>query len=138
MDRLQRTALQAATTAQGYMAAGAGMSGNNGNVTCASDAKPCAPISSTASTVAAGTNLQSYCGVLLASSDGTIVRAGQACQNGGTNRCTYDQTSRSVSCPLQPAARPVSAAWYVGAYQYSAQSGALPPNPPTSLVAMVN
>jgi hypothetical protein len=109
----------AAAVAQGYMAAGTGTSGQNGNTTCANDTTPCSPTSAGNSTVGAGVNLQSYCTTLLSSSAPEIVRAGNACQYGTTDACTYDTTTHSVSCPRATLmARPASAPWDVGAYQW--------------------
>lgn len=127
----------ATAISQGYMAAGTGTSGNNQNTTCANDTTPCAPTSGTSSTVGAGTNLQGYCTTLLNSTDGIVVRAGQACQNGTTSSCAYNTSARTISCPREPVAlRPASGAWDVGAYQFSGSvTGG--PQPPTSFQGVV-
>ena len=103
---------------QGYMASGKGTSGSNSNVTCANDTTPCAPTSNTNSTVGAGGNDQTRCSELLAANDTTdglnIVRAGTACQSDTTDACSYNTSTRSVSCPGRTVnARPASTAWDV-------------------------
>jgi len=128
----------ATAVSQGYMAVGMGTSGNNGNVTCANDITPCAPTSLSDATVAAGKNLASYCTALLGSSDGIIVRAGEACLSGTSNACKYNAGARSVTCPRETVVlRPASTAWDIGAYQGSQNSPA-GPNPPTSLTVSVH
>lgn len=123
----------ASAVAQGYMAAGTGTSGNNGNTTCANDTSPCAPIAGTNTTVTKGTSYQSYCAALQSSSDGSIVMAGNACQYGTTDACSYNTSTRSLSCPGRtPVARETS--WDVGSYQFSGQNV---PNPPSNLTATV-
>jgi hypothetical protein len=87
-----------------------------------------APTSSSSATVtASGTNETSgYCAALNNST------AQAACESGTTNGCAYNSTSHTVSCPAITAnARPASAAWNVGAYQYS---GGGAPAPPTNVV----
>jgi len=119
----------ATAVSQGYMSPNSGTSANNSNTTCANDTTPCAPTSASGATVGAGANEQSYCNALLASSDGITERAGAACQSGASASCTYNQSTRSVSCPRQtPVVRPTSAAWDTGAYQYNGQSITKPSN----------
>jgi hypothetical protein len=123
--------------AQGYMASGKGVSGNNGSVTCANDVTPCAPTSSSGSTVGHGGNQQNLCSALLSSTQSMIVNAGNACKYGTTDGCSYNKTARTVTCPGQNAvARPITTAWDAGAYQYSTATAAAP-NPPTGLTASV-
>jgi hypothetical protein len=128
----------ATAVSQGYMAAGTGMSGSNSNTTCANDMTPCAPTSATNATVnpSGGANLQGYCSTLQGANTadgGDIVRAGGACQYATTDTCTYDTSTRSVSCPRAPAVeRPGSSIWAAGAYQFTAG-----PNAPTGLTATV-
>ena len=119
----------ATAVSQGYMAGGTGTSGNNSNVSCANDTTPCAPTAPGNSTVGAGTNLQSVCSTLLASSDPSVVRAGLACQNGTTDACAYNSTTHSVSCPrVTPVTRPTSAVWDTGAYGLTATVTTTPVN----------
>jgi hypothetical protein len=94
------------------------------------------PVASTNSTVGAGTNEQSFCTTMLASSDPLIQVAGAACQSDTTYACSYYAQNHTVSCPSRNnVARPASA-WDIGAYQFSsAQAGG--PNPPTGLTASV-
>jgi hypothetical protein len=135
-NEIQMTHATAVT--QGYMAAGKGASGSNSNTTCANDTAPCVPTSSTDSTVnpSGGANLQGYCTTLQGSNTadgGDIVRAGNACQYATTDTCTYDTSTRSISCPRAPAVgRPGSSIWAAGAYQFS-----VGPNAPTGLTAAV-
>jgi hypothetical protein len=81
------------------------------------------PTASTRPTVGVGTNEYSgYCSTLTGSGDALIQAAGKACQSDTTYACTYDTTSHSVSCPARsPNQRPASAAWDVGAFQFSSQ-----------------
>jgi hypothetical protein len=83
---------------------------------------PCAPTSSSDSTVSAGANHEAYC-TKLASYTGESaisVDAANACKNGTTDGCSYDDTSHTMNCPAFPAVlRPTSAAWDSGAYQFS-------------------
>ena len=124
--------------AQGYMAAGTGKSGSNGNTTCANDITPCSPTVATNSTVGAGAILQSYCTALQAANDTAdgldIVRAGDACASATTDACSYNVNTRSVSCPSRTAMpRPQAVAWDAGAYQFGQA-----PQAPQGLVAIVN
>lgn len=113
------TMSHATAISQGYMANSTGTSGSNSDETCANDTTPCAPTSGVNSTVGAGTNVQSFCTALLGSSDAVVVRAGNACKNATTDGCAYNATTHTVTCPAQTAtARPASAAWDIGAYQY--------------------
>lgn len=89
------------------------------------------PTASTNPTASAGTNEYSgYCSTLLGSSDALIQAAGAACQSDTTYACTYNTSSHSVTCPARTVLkRPASAAWDVGAYQFSS----LTPGTPQSL-----
>jgi len=130
----------ATAVTQGYMANGTGTSGNNNNVTCANDITPCAPTASLNSTVGAGTNLyNSYCTTLAGSSDPVIALAGTACKSATTEACSYNTSTRSVSCPGATVnARPTggNGAWDAGINEYNSSNP--PPNPPTGLAAVVN
>jgi hypothetical protein len=87
------------------------------------------PVASTNSTVGAGTNEQSLCTTI----SGIFSPAGTACQNDTGYACSYNTTSHTVTCPLRSrVARPTSAAWDIGAYQF--QSIAL--EPPTDVQAV--
>jgi hypothetical protein len=122
---------------QGYMANGTGTSGSNGNVTCANDITPCAPTSSSNSTVGAGVNNMSYCNSLLSDSDPLVQAAGTACKSSTADACAYNTATRTASCPSQTAvARPTSGAWDAGAYQFNPADP--PPNAPMGLTATVN
>lgn len=92
------------------------------------------PPSSNSPTVGHGTNEQAFCTALSAAG---LSGAATACQSGTTYACAYNSTTHTISCPAQTAvARPASAAWDVGAYQFSgAQASA--PKPPTGLTASV-
>jgi hypothetical protein len=86
------------------------------------------PISTSSPTVGAGTNETSYCNALAtaAISDPTLSGAAAACQSDTGYACTYNQTNHTVSCPTRTVvARPASAAWDIGAYQYSTSTPAL-------------
>jgi hypothetical protein len=77
------------------------------------------PPAKNAYTVGAGTDGQSYCTTLKASSDPLVQAAGSACQSDTTSACTYDSATHSVSCPARTVvARSSNAAWDVGAYQF--------------------
>ncbi len=93
------------------------------------------PSSASSPTVGAGTNEQAYCTTLLGSSDPIVQAAGVACESDTTYACTYNASNHTVSCPNRTVvARPASAAWDIGAYQYSS-SGGTPgtPSTPTGL-----
>jgi hypothetical protein len=92
------------------------------------------PANSGGATVGLGTNRQSFCTALSAAglSDAAI-----ACQSDTGYACSYNTTTRTVTCPARtPVVRPASTAWDIGAYQFSGSSGAAP-NPPTGLSAVV-
>lgn len=112
----------ATAVAQGYMAAGAGTSGNNNNTTCADDNIPCAPRLPSNTTVGAGTSVQNYCDSLLGSNDGIVVRAGKACQSGTNDNCAYNAKSHTVIC-LHLASLARMSKWDTGRYQYDGQTG---------------
>jgi hypothetical protein len=89
------------------------------------------PVSGTSSTVGAGTNEESVCTTI----SGLNAAAGTACKFGTSYACTYNTTNHTVVCPnLALVARPASAAWDVGAYQFQS-AGA--PSAPTSLTVTV-
>jgi hypothetical protein len=102
----------------------------NGQGYTSTETFPYSPISScttgTCSTLQAGTNDQSVCTTLA----GINAAAGAACQNGTSVACAYSTSNHTLSCPnLALNARPASAAWDAGAYQFV--SGGTPPaNPP--------
>lgn len=105
---------------QGYLT---GSAGSTDSDTCANEStKPCSPTSQTNSTVNAGVNEQAYC-TALASYSGEIAigtDAANACKYGTTDGCSYNTTTHTMTCPAQPAvARPTSAAWDAGTYQFS-------------------
>src|SRR5277367_642023 len=127
----------AQAAAQGYMASGKGVTGNNSDVTCANDATPCAPTLGTNSTVGGGVNEQSFCTAMLSSTQSMIQNAGLACKNATTDACTYSTSNHTVSCPGRtPVVRPSTTAWERGAYQFSGSSIVI--NPPTGLIATVH
>ena len=65
-----------------------------------------------------GTNEQSFCAALIASSDPLIQAAGTSCQSDTTYACSYNSTSHTVICPARTImARPSRTAWDAGAYQ---------------------
>lgn len=75
------------------------------------------PTSAGSPTVGTGTNKQSIC-TTIASIDSA---AGAACQSDTTYGCTYNASNHTVSCPVRTVvARPASAAWDIGAYEYAA------------------
>ena len=83
------------------------------------------PTSNGSPTVGAGTNKQSYCTTLLASSDAAVKAAGTACQSDTTYSCTYETSNHTVSCPAKTlVGRPASGAWNVAAYEYGSQGAA--------------
>lgn len=90
--------------------------------------------SATCSTLSAGTNLQSLCTTIA----GINPAAGTACQSSTTYAVGYNTTTHTVTSPaLVPTVRPTSAAWDIGAYQFSG-SQTQAPQPPTDLQATVN
>ncbi|MGB8989085.1 MAG: hypothetical protein WCC37_20970 [Candidatus Sulfotelmatobacter sp.] len=125
-------------TTQGYTLGSGGISGV-GN-TCANESTtPCAPTSGSNSTVGAGTNNQSYCTTLAGYTAERAIGtdAANACMHGTTDAIAYNTSTHATVYPAQtPVARPVSAAWDSGAYQFSVAGAA--PNAPTGLTATVN
>ncbi len=84
------------------------------------------PPTASSPTVGAGANVQSYCSTLAtaAQSDPTLANAASACASDTTYACTYNTANHTVSCPDRTVtARPASASWDIGAYQYSASGG---------------
>jgi hypothetical protein len=128
----------ATATTQGYTLGSGGISGV-GN-TCANESTtPCGPTSSSNSTVGAGTNNQSYCTTLAGYTTERAIGtdAANACMHGTTDAIAYNTSTHATVYPAQtPVARPVSAAWDSGAYQFSVAGAA--PNAPTGLTATVN
>jgi hypothetical protein len=121
---------------QGYLV---GSGGTANSDTCANDTSPCAPTSAGNSTVGTGANHQAYCTALAGFSSEFAIgtEAANACKFGTTDACTYNTSSHAMVCPAQTAvARPTSAAWDEGAYQYSA-SQSQAPQPPTNLLITV-
>ena len=67
-------------------------------------------------TVGAGTNKQSLCTTI----SGINSAAGTACGSDTTYACTYNTSNHTVTCPARTVvARPASAAWDVGTYQFN-------------------
>ena len=102
-----------------------------------SEAAPYSPASactsSTCSTVQTGANLAT---AVCSGLSSVNTAAYNACLAGSTASCRYEGTNHTLSCPNSTAnAKPASAAWDVGAYQFS---DADTPNPPTGLSAVVN
>jgi hypothetical protein len=93
------------------------------------------PVASTNSTVGAGTSQYSgYCSAL---STAGLSAAATACQSDITYACSYAGNGAPPVCPARTVtARPTTAAWDIGAYEYNSQDP--PPNPPTGLSAVVN
>jgi len=92
------------------------------------------PTSASSPTVGAGTNEQSICSIMLASSDPYVHAAGTACQSDTTYGCSYAGSGAALVCPARtPRARPKSTAWDIGAYQ----SGSAP-SPPVKVAATVS
>jgi hypothetical protein len=93
------------------------------------------PVASKNSTVGAGTSVySSMCGAL-----GTagLTAAQTACESHTTYACSYAGNGAAPVCPAGAVnARPSSAAWDVGAYEFNAQDPPL--NPPTGLSAVVH
>jgi len=96
-----------------------------------------APTSNGSPTVGAGTNERNgYCAAMSASADALVKAAGAACQSDTTDACTYAVSSHTISCPSRTTtARPATAAWDVGAYQFA--GGNPPVNPVTVRAAGV-
>jgi hypothetical protein len=80
------------------------------------------PTSAGSPTVGTGANgTGTFCAALAtaAATDPTLADAARACQYGTTLGCTYDASTHTMVCPvINPAARPATGAWDVGAYQY--------------------
>lgn len=103
----------------------------------ASEIYPYSPISTctpiTCSGVQKGTNIQSYCTAL----SSINAAAGAACQNSASVGCAYNIGNHTLSCPNSPAvARPSSAKWDIGAYQFAVQGPR--PSPPSGLSYVIN
>lgn len=91
------------------------------------------PTSASGSTVNSGTNRLALCAVI----KNLDAAAGAACQNDTGYSCSYSTSSHAVTCPERAdAARPSTAAWDIGAFQYSSSQGQTV-QPPTNLAAVV-
>ena len=105
---------------QGYLTGSAGFTDSD---TCANEsAKPCTPTATGNGTVGTGHNEAAYCSTLATYTSETAIGtdAANACQYGTTDGCSYNRTTHTMNCPAQPqVARPASAAWDAGAYQFS-------------------
>ena len=85
------------------------------------------------STSGAGTNEISLCNALTGSADALLQLAGNACKNDTGYACAYNSGNYTVTCPARtPMARPASAAWDIGAYEFG--GGGSLPQPPTNLI----
>ena len=83
------------------------------------------PITSGLPTVGTGTNKQSFCTALASAG---LSDAATACQSATSYACVYSTLTHSVTCPnLTPTARPASAPWDKGTYQFQSVT----PPPPT-------
>jgi hypothetical protein len=76
------------------------------------------PTSGSGGTVGTGTNYQSYCTAI----QGFDTLAGAACTNSTSYACGYNTSNHTVSCPdeFPMIARPATATWDIGAYEYQA------------------
>jgi hypothetical protein len=87
-------------------------------------------VASTNSTVGNGTNLQSYCTTLSSLDPG----AGTACQSDTAYGVGYNTTNHTVIVPDRTTnARPASAAWDIGAYQFQSATSLSPPSSVTAV-----
>jgi hypothetical protein len=78
------------------------------------------PINGSAPTVGQGTNQQSFCATMLASTDALIQKAGLDCKSDTTYAASYNATSNTISWPARTVVtRPVSNPWSIGAYDLS-------------------
>jgi len=128
----------ATAISQGYGTNTGRLNTQNNSINCANDGTtPCAPTSSTNSTVAAGTNHQSYCTILASYSSEYAIGtdAANACKYGTTDGCAYNTTTHTMVCPAEASvARPASGPWDSGAYEYASSGD--PPAPPSNLQAL--
>ena len=124
---------------QGY-GSNTGRINTQSSINCANDGTtPCSPTAASNATVGTGANHQDYCSTLASyTSEHAIgTEAANACQHATTDACGYNTSTHATVCPAQtPVARPVSAAWDSGAYQFSVAGAA--PNAPTGLTATVD
>jgi hypothetical protein len=114
----------ATAVTQGYLQSSGGSAQTD---TCANESTtPCAPQSSSNSTVASGANQQSYCTSLASFTSEPAIGtdAANACKFGTKDGCSYNTLSHAMVCssPWSPVARPVTQAWDSGAYQFSGAS----------------
>jgi hypothetical protein len=101
----------------------------------ASEPQGYSPVASTNSTVIAGTNV--YNSLCAALGNAGMTAAQTACESNTTYACSYAGNGAVPVCPAGALnARPQSAVWDVGAYEFNSQNA--PPNPPTGLTAVVN
>ena len=93
------------------------------------------PTSSGSPTAGSGANKSSFCSSLATASvtDAYLTDAATACASDTRYACTYNTLTHTLTCPARTVvARPASAAWDVGAYQFSTSSA---PQAPGSLQA---
>lgn len=82
------------------------------------------PTSGSGGTVGTGTNKQALCTTIA----GLNATAGAACQNDTGYACAYNAGNNTVSCPDRATnARPATAAWNIGAYQFGGNPSAATP-----------
>ena len=119
-----KTMTNAAATAAGYTS---------------SESYAYSPTSGSSATVGTGTNVGTINSALCnAISAAGFSAAATVCASDTTYSCTYDVSSHTVNCPARTTvARPATAAWDAGAYQFSAATKAQGPQAPTNLQAQV-
>jgi hypothetical protein len=84
------------------------------------------PVAITNSTVGTGTNEKSICTTI----SGLNTAAGTACLSDTSYACAYNTNTDTISCPDRTEnSRPVSAAWDIGAYEFSGAAPATPTAP---------
>jgi hypothetical protein len=87
-------------------------------------------------TIQAGVNYQNYCSTIGALNIFGASAAAAACQSDSTYGVSYNTANHTVSSPDRTAiSRPVSAAWDIGAFQFSTSSQTKSPASPTGLTA---
>jgi hypothetical protein len=112
-----------AAASQGYVTTSGRINTQlQGSVSCANEnSKACAPTKASAATVGMGINRESYCTALAGYKSETAISvdAANACRNGFTAPCSYNNTTHAMSCNNSAQApRPASAAWDASAYQF--------------------
>lgn len=102
-----------------------------------SETYPYSPTSASSPTVGTGTNENASNGAFCSAlADAGLSAVATACQSDTTYACSYNTTTNTVSCPARSVtARPTTAAWDIGAYEYNTQDP--PPAAPTGLTAVV-